>query len=65
MGFTIEKNSGKILLSNDGDTEMTTTTMIIGLIVSHLVVAYVAFQYGGLAAAQLLEKEINKLGKKN
>lgn len=39
---------------------MTPTTIFIGLIVSHLVVAYVAFQFGGLAAAQLVAKELNK-----
>lgn len=44
---------------------MTTTLIILGLIVSHLFVGYAAFQLGGLAAAQLLEKEIAKIGKKN
>ena len=39
---------------------MTTATIIIGLIVSHLVVAYVAFQFGGLGAVQLMAKELNK-----
>ena len=39
---------------------MSTLTVFIGLIVSHLVVAYIAFQFGGLAAAQLMSKELNK-----
>lgn len=37
-----------------------TTTIVIGLIVSHVIVAYVCFQLGGLAAAGLMAKEINK-----
>lgn len=39
---------------------MTTTMIILGLIVSHLIVGYAAFQLGGLAAAQLMAKELNK-----
>jgi hypothetical protein len=39
---------------------MSTLTIFIGLVISHLVVAYVAFQLGGLAAAQLMAKELNK-----
>ena len=39
---------------------MSTFTIFTGLIISHLVVAYIAFQFGGLAAAQLMSKELNK-----
>jgi hypothetical protein len=39
---------------------MSSLTIFIGLIISHLVVAYIAFQFGGLAAAQLMSKELNK-----
>jgi hypothetical protein len=39
---------------------MSTFTVFAGLIISHLVVAYVAFQLGGLAAYQFMLKELDK-----
>ena len=39
---------------------MSTFTVFAGLIISHLVVAYIAFQFGGLAAAQFMSKKLNK-----
>ena len=45
---------------------MTTMTIltILGLIASHAVVAYMAFQLGGLAAANFAMKELDKISKK-
>lgn len=37
-----------------------TFAAIILLLISHLLVAFIAFQFGGLAAVQLARKEMNK-----